>query len=703
MTLKKLLKIIKSRFFIFGVVITLMFSVLGFRLAYLTVEMGEAYYNKAQETKMINVTLRGERGLILDRDGIPLAVNRQSYAVQVDRQWLPAKDEEINEVLRLAVSIIDRNGDKLINNIPIKYGTKVYEDTVPYAVEGLYYDFGTRSLSEHKKRYDKWRKDVRIEVDLPAEEMLKFLRDRYKISEDIPDQVALKIISIRLDLYLNRYRQNEPVMIAEDISASTMAQLETYLDMLPGVQTTTISSRYYPNGTSAQHIIGYVGKITDSNMEAYKSKFGKTLAEAGYNVFSDKYGQDGIEAYAEQWLTGSTKDRHGSLTAEVNALRQVIKVLDEVPPKSGNNVILTIDSRLQRSAENILKEEVTKIREGLPPYSGDRQAPLANSGAIVILDVKTGEILAMASYANSQYPYDLNDFARGITAEEYDRLINDPAKPLYPIAFQGGMEPGSVFKMAVGVAALMEGAVKINETIYDRYRLFNGAPSCWRTTSHGSLNIMDAIKVSCNYYFTTIGYRMGIDPILEWGKKFGLHGPTGLELLQLNGRVDMSYVANPELMKEQETNKARTKIISTLKKDYGLELPKEKLDIVLDFGVNRQYNKLYSYLKDSGLFPDSDAMLDAYYDLVATFDRMERWTAEKDTTRAAMGQSITKVSPLNIARYIAALVNGGKVLETHIVKEIRSPEGEVIKKTEPVVYNQLDIKQEYIDAIKEGM
>ncbi len=699
MKLKKILKILKSRYFIFGVIITLFFAALGFRLFYLTVERGEYYYIKAQERKMTEMTLRGERGNIYDRNGIPLAVNKQSYIIQVDRQWLPTKDEDRNRVLGEAVKIILDNGDRLVDNIPIKYGTRVYEDTVPYLVEGLYYDFGTSNQADFKRRYDQWRDEVNLKnVDLPAEEMLAFLRERYNIDESLSDKEALNIISIRLDLYKNRYRQNEPVRIAENIGDATLSQIETYSDKLPGVQTATELSRYYPNGRSAQHIIGYVGKITDANMEAYKKENGISITAAGYSLHADKYGQDGIEAYAEKWLTGSTKDKHGYMLAEVDALRQVIKVIEEEPAKNGNDVYLTIDSRLQRSAENILEEEVRKIREGLPPYEGDRQAPLANSGAIVIIDVKTGEVLAMASYSNSSYPYDLNDFARGISHQEYSNLINDPSEPLFPLAFQGGLEPGSVFKMMVGMAALMEGYTTINETIYDRFKLFNDAPGCWRQTSHGSLNIMDAIKVSCNYYFTTIGYRMGIDNLYKWGENFGLQGPTGLELLTLDGRNDMNYVAHPDLLAEQNRVKARSQIRTKLLEKYGVQASAEEINTILDI----ERNKLYDYLKSTGWFADNEESLEAYYDMLTIFSNLGKWIATQETTRASIGQSITSVSPLAVARYIAALANGGKVLETHVLKEVRSDDNGLLMQTEPV-YRQLDLKEEYLAAIKEGM
>ncbi|NLA84663.1 MAG: hypothetical protein GX854_09125, partial [Clostridiales bacterium] len=234
---KKFIKLVKNRYFVFGLLITLLFSMLGFRLSYLTVDMGEYYYNMAQERKKIEVTLKGARGNILDRNGIPLAVNRQMYVAQVDRRWLPASGIEINEILKAAIEIIEENGDKILDNIPIKHGVKVIEDVIPYTVDGFYYDFDTNDAQTQARRYDRWRKDAGISVDLPADQMLEHLRERYNIDVSVSDEMARKIISIRLDLYQNRYRQDEPVKIAENINEKTVSQLETYSSDLPGIQT----------------------------------------------------------------------------------------------------------------------------------------------------------------------------------------------------------------------------------------------------------------------------------------------------------------------------------------------------------------------------------------------------------------------------------------------------------------------------------
>lgn len=696
---KKFIKLVQSRFFIFGVIITVLFGILGFRLAYLTVDMGEYYYNMAQERKKIEVTLKGARGNILDRNGIPLAVNRQIHAAQVDRQWLPASSEDINAILMQTIEIIEQNGDTVIDSIPIKNGVKVYQGIIPHTVDGFYYDFATENTETQLRRYDTWRKDTNIKEDLPADEMLAALRERYDIHPDLPDETARKIISIRLDLYLNRYRQNEPVKIAEDLNERTVSHLETYSDELPGIQTVIELGRYYPYGTSAQHIIGYVGRITENNVDSYERTTGRTIEEDGYNIITDKYGQDGIEAYAEQWLTGNTSDKQGYLQAEVDASRRVIQVLKQELPQDGNDVVLTIDSRLQRMTETVLGEELQKMREGIEYYEGDNQAPLAHTGAAIILEVNTGEILAMASYANSEYEYDLNDFARGITAAEYSNLERDPSNPLFSIAFQGGQLPGSVIKMLVGMAALEEGKVSVGETILDRHRLRPSAPSCWSTRGHGRVNIMDALKVSCNYYFTAIGDRMDIWDFHKWAEAYGMHGPTGLELLTIDGKTDKNVVANPDVVEEIRRNNAFYTTKSIMRNKYGVELTDEQAWALVD--IDRQYSQLLQYLRDQGIYDEQDsAAHDAANDILSRFWD-GRWT-DWEYLRVFIGQSATSVSPLAVTKYIAALVNGNRVMDTHVLKQVRSPEGRVIHETRPE-YTELDVHEKNIAAIKEGM
>ena len=236
--------------------------------------------------------------------------------------------------------------------------------------------------------------------------------------------------------------------------------------------------RYLSHGRGYVSIVGYLGSISKNQIDEYK--------EQGYDISSDKIGQKGVEAYAEQWLTGSKKEKQGKLIAEKDSFGKIVRVLEEIPPQNGDDVVLTIDSQLQMSINNILKEEIEKMREGLPPYDGDNIAPNAETGAAVVLDVDTGEILALVSYPS------------------FDP--NSPTKEgeQFSLAFQGNIMPGSVYKMLIGIAGLEEGAVTLNERIYDsvRYTKYDkDGPRCWSSRGHGWENYTNALKHSCNYIF----------------------------------------------------------------------------------------------------------------------------------------------------------------------------------------------------------
>lgn len=709
-------KFFKSRFFVFSLICVCLFTTLGIRLAYLTLKKGETYYVLSQERKSVKLTLRGRRGNILDRNGIPLAINRQIYVVEIDGQQIPNDPKQLNNMLINLINIVEGNEDKLVDNLPIKYDKP----------QGFYYDLGNSDPDIQKNRYKRWARDANIKGDnLPADEVMKKLKERFKIDDNIPDELARKVVSIRMDLYMNRYKEYRPIRVAENINAKTVAQVETYLADLPGVQTRVESGRYYPMGDTASHIIGYVGRISQEKAE--------NCEKEGYDVSSDKIGINGIEGAFEKWLTGSTNEKHGLLWAEVNSSGRIAKVLKEEPPEDGNDIYLTLDSRLQKCAEDILAEEITKMQNGMAPYDGERnRAPLAKNGAAVIIDVHTGEILSMASYPS----FDLNLFVDGISSKNYNKLVDDPAKPLYGLAFQGGIAPGSVFKMLVGIAGLMEGKVGLHEQIYDRvyYDVYDKyhPPACSKKSGHGNEDLVDALKHSCNYYFYTVADRLGIDAINHWAKEFGLIGHTGLEILDKD--ADYNIVASPDVKEKAERYNIKSQIYAEMKaygyfKDLNSNEQKEAKDELLnalaDVPLSNSHVEdtklIRKIFEDKGYFEFKDENNDGKDDIFGiTKKKMnqnkinasyrvrqilvdrKRWKGN-DTVITGIGQSYTQISPLGIARYVAAIANNGNVLETHVVKDVVSPEGKIIKKTEPIVLNKLDVPQSYFDAVKLGM
>jgi penicillin-binding protein 2 len=657
--------------------------------------MGETYYALSMERKSVELPLRGSRGNILDRNGIPVAMNKQIFVLELDRQRMPTKESELNRLIYGVVKIIKQNGEarSLMDNIPIKIG----EDGQ------IYYTWESKALESQKRYFERWKSDAGIKVDLSASDMLQHLRERFKIDEDLPDDLARDIISIRLDIYMNRYRPN-PIRIATDVSQKTVAYLETYAAELPGLQISVEMGRYYPMGDVAAHIIGYVGRISSEDIDEYRKK-GVDLKEAGYDLSIDGIGKMGIEKYAEEWLTASTKDKHGKLWAEVNSTGRVVRVLSEEPPKDGNHVILTLDSRLQKAVEGILAEEIHKMAEGLPPYEGDRQAPYANIGAVVILDVHTGEILAMASYPS----FDLNLFIPSISASEYQRILNTPGKPLTAVAFQERFPLGSTIKMMVGIAALMEGKVTLNEEIYDAHQYTKygpGGPRCWAKPGvHGRENFVDALKHSCNYYFFELADRLGIYKLVEWGELFGLEGHTGLEI----GDVE-SFIGDPD----RRVVLRRGLIITEIK---GLMNNSEKAYYGFFQSIDQdKKNSLAERLADLPVRASYNEVRRTIIEKVGNFDGLEsflsnvwggplyrkRWLPY-DTVSTGIGQTDVAVTPLAAARYIAAIANGGKVLEPHVLREVVSPQNDILYQNKPVVVNELDIRPEYLEAARLGM
>lgn len=677
----KLLEKLKNRYVQFGIICTIGFSILAFQLSYLTVEKGEELYAESLNRQRVELKLRGNRGNILDRYGIPVAVNNQIYAIQLNRRQFPTDHQDINNTLHRLLTIIYKNGDEdtLIDSIPIRIR------------EGeFYYIWENEEEEVRKERYNKWISKIGAKGEMTADEMMEYLRKRYEIDESISDEMARRIACIRLEIYMRRFTQYEPISIASEISYESLIELETFASELPGIQTTVESGRYYPMGETMAHIVGYMGSIQEGQVEQYK--------ELGYDISRDKIGQVGVEAYGEKWLTGSTEDRQGKLVAEVDSNGKIIRVLEEIAPQNGDNIVLTIDSQLQNATFSILEEEIAKMRQGLEPYGESGMAPLAEEGAAVVLDVNTGEILAMVSYPS------------------FDP--NSPKKEgnQFALAFQGGMIPGSVFKMLVGVAGLMEGKITVNERIYDhrrytKYDSVNG-PRCWRAAGHGYETLSDALKHSCNYFFYEVADRIGVEAINKWATLYGLDGQTGLEIL--SPEADKNVIPGKQTKVEAERSNMRTLITRIMRKYgyFGDTLTDEQKDLVerlIDFPLSedrsaktglKEIEDIADMLREMGYTENANNVAAEIRTNVLHY--YKRWTPT-DTIMAGIGQRYTILSPLSVARYIAALVNGGKVLETHVVKEVVNPDKGVRERTEPKIIRQLEVNQEYIDAVKDGM
>jgi penicillin-binding protein 2 len=284
----------------------------------------------------------------------------------------------------------------------------------------------------------------------------------------------------------------ESVVLRRDVDWDTLVAVETRQIELPGVSMQIGPRRNYVYGAMAAHLLGYVGEVD----------VGELARLSGYQM-GDTIGKYGLEKYWEENLRGE----NGGQQVEVDAFGRKLRVLDEVPETPGANIHLTLDIGLQQAAEEAM---------------GERE------GAVVVLRPSDGAILAMVS----KPAFDPNLFARGITADEWRSLVDDPLHPLSNKAIQGQYPPGSTFKIVVATAALEENAINPAQRIFCSGSMRFGKHEfhCWKKGGHGWVNLHDAIVQSCDVYFYQVGQRLGVDKIAEYARRYGLGAPTGVLL-----------------------------------------------------------------------------------------------------------------------------------------------------------------------------
>ncbi len=291
----------------------------------------------------------------------------------------------------------------------------------------------------------------------------------------------------------------EGIVVQRDLDWSGVVALETHQLELPGVSLRVGPRRFYPYGPLAAHLLGYVGEVSETEL----AKATDPSIQRG-----DLVGKVNLEKAWDAALRGQP----GGQQVEVDALGRRVRVLEEVPDIPGDTLVLTLDRDLQEAVERALGER---------------------TGAVVALDPRSGEVLALASHP----AYDPNLFARGIQRGEWRTLVQDPLKPLNDRAVQGQYPPGSTFKVVMATAGLEEGAIGPRTAAYCRggMSLGNHFFRCWRHGGHGHVSLHQAIVQSCDVFFYQLGQRLGVDTIAAWSRKFGLGFPTGIGLQNEKG------------------------------------------------------------------------------------------------------------------------------------------------------------------------
>ncbi len=587
----------RARFIALIVFVAVIFIAYGATLFKMQIIDNEYYKEQSQKKIYSTETITASRGNITDRNGKLLVTNETVYTVKLSRLLLPSDSQ--NEIILSLANLLLSKGEEYYDTLPIS-------EKAPYTF--IYAD------ENADKRIDALIEKYKLDNGATAGEIMQELIKKYKIDTALSTPQKRIIAGVRYQMERASFSASNPYIFASDISIDTVTIIKELSDEYPGVSIDTESKRVYTTPYLASHILGRTDIIYAEEYPTYK--------ELGYKM-SDHVGKDGIEKAMESYLKGTD----GTKVIERDVDGKVLGVTTVKEPISGNTVMLTIDKDLQEVAQASLEQTIKDIAQS-GQYKANREGADACAGAAVVVDVNSGELLASVSAPN----YDLTTYL-----ENYSELANDKLLPMFNRAFNGTYAPGSTFKMATGIAALEEGVIGPASLIRDMGIYTKYAPSysprCWvysdYGTTHGAINVSQALEKSCNYFFYESADKMGIDLLNEYCEKLGLGQKTGIELSESSG-----VLAGPESKKK---------------------------------------------IEDTIWYPG-------------------------DTLQASIGQSYNLFTPLQLANYVATIVNGGTRYKTHLVKSINDTNTGVNTHSASIeVVESLEMKDENFHAIMYGM
>ena len=490
----------RIRYNIITILVYIIGIVLLVQLFNLQIVHGEEY-RETSNTKLTRESiLEADRGDIKDSSGTTIATVDAQYSIVLYKTKV--SNETLNNTILKLLNILSTNGDSYVDNFLI--------DVNPY-----------RFKLEEEDSQRKWKKANNIDENATAEETFNYFKNKYGITTDNVED-ARKILAIRYEISYKGYSNTKSIEIASNISRQSLLQIKERNSEFPGVEVTEKSIRIYPLQNTASHIIGRIGKIESSELEGNEDTYDQ----------NDIIGKSGIEYVFEKYLKG----KNGIKQIDMNVDGTITDEYISEEAISGCDVILTIDSKLQAVTEEALKNNIDKIAS--LGYGAD-------AGAAVVMNIKTGEVIAMASYPD----YNPSDFVNGIDTNTWNYYINGDTKPLENKAISAMYSPGSTYKMVTAIAGLETGAITTKEKIRDTgiYRKYNSSWKCWNSSGHGYLNVSEAIQHSCNYFFYEVGDRIGIDTLSKYSYYLGLGHKTGIELKgEISGVLANNQIAEQE-------------------------------------------------------------------------------------------------------------------------------------------------------------
>ena len=515
---KRLIK--PARLVAMAVILLVLLTVYLVFLYKLQIIKGEEYYNRSNEITTTTRTVTAARGNILDRYGRVLVSNKECYNLQIDTDKLFA-NEDPNAVILELVKMVQGFGDS-------------YTDDLPISTEPPF-EYNENMTAIQRTMLNAYFKRQELDENSTAVELMSYMRTRYDIDNSYTAEEMRIIAGVRYSIN-GRYAVNTADYIfVEDASMGLISSIME--QKLAGIEVDRAYVREYSTEYAA-HILGYTGLMTQEEYERYSL----------LNYANDAMvGKDGIEYAFESYLHG----KDGEVEETRNAAGTILATEYIVEPEPGNHIYLTIDSVLQEQTERILASGVESLKKTYAqaraeaagrgePYDPEFKDEITGAAAVVV-DVRTGEPLAMASWPT----YDVST-----VVENYAELLETPNAPLFNRALMGAYAPGSTFKPCTAIAALTKGIINTEkkvkcEGVFTKYAADGYAPECWiwaEGFTHPEENVTTAIRDSCNYFFYTIGNDLGVDDMGEFAHNFGLGVPTGIELVETTG--NMSNRAN---------------------------------------------------------------------------------------------------------------------------------------------------------------
>ena len=478
----------------------------GFRLIFLQLVNGDSFTAQATNTTDYKFTVTAARGDIVDSKGERIASSTTGYNVVLNK--LLMGDEDLDTMLQKIVGLLGKNGESWNDSLLIGQ---------PDAAG--HYEFTAASdNAAEQKALAAMKDNLGLQQYATADDVMEKLVEDYDLA-DFSLYWQRVLSGIHYEMQLQAFSNVNNFVMAENVSEATVATIKENSLSLPGVEIVETSTRSYEQGTVLPHVLGRVGKITAEKWKVTDENGQVTypLKEKGYNM-NDIIGISGLESAYEDELRG----KDGVETITRNSDGVIVNTALTTVPEPGHTVQLTIDSEFQKAVDQALAKNVEWIKN---TYADSKQA---NAGAVVVIDVKTGGVLAASNYPS---------FDQNLYAAQYNEYSADENMPLFNRALQGLYTPGSTYKPSVAVAGLDTGLRNRN---YKDYR-----PRCAQHGhGNGPIDVINAIKWSCNIFFYDVGRRLTSDVYDAYAYKLGLGQRTGVEVSEALGHLTTKNDSN---------------------------------------------------------------------------------------------------------------------------------------------------------------